>query len=525
MATEGLAVRKIIEILRLKFELERSERMIARSVGCARSTVGEYVKRAREQGLDSPEKIAALTEAELDQKLFKQATSKFGSSNPAVRSSRPLPNWSELHLELKKTGVTLELLWQEYLEDFPNGLGRTQFCEHYRSFKKKLSLVMRQDHKAGEKCFVDYSGNKIPIVDLRTGEIQMAEVFVGVLGASSYTFAHASLSQDLPSWLNSHVKMFEFFGGVTELTIPDNLKSGVTKTCRYDPELNRSYQDLADHYGTCVMPARPHHPRDKAKVEVAVLLAQRWILAVLRKKTFHSIHEINKAILVCLEKINTKKMKHVKKSRRELYEEMDRPALKPLPLKNFELAIWKKARLNIDYHLAFDDHYYSAPFQLVHAELWIRATVSTIEIFHRGARVASHLRSYIKYKATTVPEHMPKAHQAHAEWTPSRIIGWAEKFGPLCAQLVSAILESKNHPELGYRAALGVVRMEKKFGPARLEKACGKALALRSPSYRTVHTILSNHAEDIPIPGQESISKIPPPKNSTDNLRGPHYFN
>ena len=523
MAAEGLAVRKIMEILRLYFELGASQRVIARSVGCAHSTVGDYVGRAQTLGLDSWDKIAPLSEAELDQKLFTQATPQLETSAPTTRSRKPLPNWNELHLELRRVGVTVELLWQEYREEFPNGFGRTQFCEHYSRYKRKLSLVMRQEHKAGEKCFVDYSGNGIPIVNIKTGEVTMCELFVAALGASSYTFAHATPTQQLPNWLSSHVKMYEFFGGVPTLTIPDNLKSGVTKVCRYDPEINRSYNDLAEHYGTCILPARPYTPRDKAKVESAVLVAQRWIVAVLRKRIFHSLADVNTAIAECLEKINNKTMRHLGKSRRELFLAIDKPAHKPLPQKVFELAEWKKVRLNIDYHVVLDDHYYSAPFQLVHAELWLRATASAVELFHRGTRVASHVRSYLRYKNTTLLEHMPPAHRHHAEWTPSRIIGWAQKFGPACGELVSQIIASKTHPELGYRAALGIVRMERKYGVTRLEKACTKALALNSASYRTVKTILVNAAEDIPMPGTEAPNVTI--LKSAENIRGPHYFN
>lgn len=524
MAAESLCVRKILDILRLKFQMGLSDRKVAKSVICSRSAVGDYLARARSVGLDSWEKVEGLSEAELDQRLFKKLTTKLGLVNTAPRSKRPLPDWNQIHLELRKVGVTVELLWQEYREEFPGGLGRTQFCEHYNRYKRKLSLVMRQEHKAGEKCFVDYSGNGIPIVDPRTGEITMCELFIGALGASSYTFAHATASQQLPAWLDSHVKMFEFFQGVTELTIPDNLKSGVTKVCRYDPEVNRSYHDLADHYGTCVIPARPYSPRDKAKAESAVLVAQRWIVAVLRHQTFHSLAEINAAIRICLEKINNKTMRHLGKSRRELFETIDRPALKQLPRTPFELAEWKKARLNIDYHAVLDDHYYSAPSQLVQQELWIRATSSVVEIFHRGTRVCSHPRSYIKYKSTTTPEHMPSEHRAHAEWTPSRIVGWGAKFGPHCGELVRQVLASKAHPELGYRAALGIVRMEKKYGALRLEKACRKALDLKSPSYRTVQSILVNGAEDIPIPGTEAPTP-PTILKSVENIRGSQYFN
>jgi transposase len=396
---------------------------------------------------------------------------------------------------------------------------------NYARYKKKLSLVMRQDHKAGEKCFVDYSGNGIDVVNPRTGEITVAQIFVGVLGASSYTFAYATPAQDLPSWLDAHVKMYEFFGGVTPITVPDNCKTAVSKVCRYDPELNRSYQDLAEHYGTCVVPARPYRPRDKGKVETAVLVAQRWIVAVLRNRLFHSIAELNAAIRICLERINSKVMRHLKKSRRELFLELDRPALKKLPAKAYELALWQKVRLNIDYHVEVDQHYYSAPYGLVQVELWTRITGSTVEIFHRGNRVASHLRSYVKYKNTTLPEHMPPSHQAHAQWTPSRIIKWAQNFGPACAEVVARILESKSHPELGYRSALGLIRFEKKYSAIRLERACSKALAMKSPHYQTVKTILKNFAEDIPLPGHAPAPTPIVPKASDKNIRGKLYFN
>ncbi len=434
------------------------------------------------------------------------------------KKSHPQPDWNELHLELKKPGVTIELLWQEYRTDHPDGLGRSQFSDYYRKFKKKLSVVMRQTYPGGKWSFVDYSGKKVPIIDRVTGEVWWAELFVGALGASSYTFACAQASQQLPCWLQAHVEMYEYFHGVSELTVPDNLKSGVTKACRYDPEANRSYQELAEYYKTCIFPTRARSPRDKAKAEVAVQVAQRWIIAVLRNRKFYSLAEVNEAIRECLKKLNTRVMRHIGKSRREMWEIYDRPNLKSLPEKRYEFAEWKKVRLNIDYHIEFEHHYYSAPYQLVREEMWLRVTAQAIEIFHKGSRVASHLRSFILYKPTTEKAHMPPSHQHHSEWSPSRITAWAAKTGPSCALLVEKILESKKHPELGYRSALGVIRLSSRFGEARTEKACKKALAIESPAYRTVQTMLKNNAEEIEPPTEEALPFSP------ENLRGPKYF-
>lgn len=420
---------------------------------------------------------------------------------------------------MRRPGVTLELLWQEYRKENPEGLGRSQFSEYYRIFKKKLSVVMRQSYPGGKWSFVDYSGKKVPIINPATNEIWWAELFVGVLGASSRTFACATASQELPCWLDCHVQMYEYFGGVSELTVPDNLKSGVNRACRYDPESNRSYQELAEHYRTCIFPTRAYHPRDKAKAEVGVQVAQRWILAVLRNRKFYSLAEVNEAIRnECLEKINNKKMRHLGKSRNELWEIYDKPHLKPLPVCRYEFASWRRATLNIDYHVELDHHYYSAPYQLVREEVWLRATVNTVEIFHKGRRVASHLRSFIPYKATTDSTHMPESHRNHLEWSPSRIIQWAGKTGSQCSLLVQKILESKRHPELGYRSALGVIRLGNKYGNDRLEKACAKAIAIDSPVYRTVQSILKTRAD-------EATEEVPTPLPCTaENVRGSRYY-
>ena len=514
--TERIGMRKIHEVLRLRVLEKRTLREAAISLGISPATVHRYFTRALELGLTSWEEISAISEEEIECRFFKTV------EQTGRKKSHLQPDWNEVHLELKKPGVTIELLWQEYRKDHPEGLGRSQFSDYYRNIKKKLSVVMRQTYPGGKWSFVDYSGKKVPIHNAVTGEVWWAELFVGVLGASSYTFATATVSQQLPCWLQSHVEMYEYFHGVSELTVPDNLKSGVTKACRYDPETNRSYQEMAEYHGTCIFPTRAYSPRDKAKAEVAVQVAQRWIIAVLRNRKFYSLAEVNQVIRnECLEKINTRVMRHLGKSRRELWELYDRPNLKPLPQKRYEFADWKKVRLNIDYHIEFEHHYYSAPYQLVEEKMWLRATAQTIEIFHKGNRVASHLRSFIHYKATTERSHMPPSHQHHSEWSPARITAWAAKTGPSCALLVEKIIQSKKHPELGFRSALGVIRLSKRFGEARTEKACKKALAIESPAYRTVQSMLKNNAEEEEVNDTPTKTTLP---CSPENLRGPKYF-
>lgn len=527
MAQERLGMRSTREVLRLKFVLKRTDTEVAASVRCARSTVAECMKRAATSGLGSWEEIEKISDSELEARLYPRSAGQNGA-----RSTRPLPEWSKIHAELRRRGnekLTLSLLWQEYKADHPEGYQLTQFFEHYTRWKRKLSISMRQEHRVGEKAFVDYCDG-IAITDPKTGEKRKTELFVGCLGASSYTFVEASFSQDLPSWLMSHVRMFEFFGGVPGAVVPDNLKSGVKSPDRYEPEINPSYQDMATHYGTCVLPARVRKPKDKAKVEAAVLVAQRWILARLRNRTFHSLGELNSAIAECLKILNDRVMRGISKSRRELWRELDQPALKPLPSTRYEFASWSKAKLSINYHVRLDDHFYSGPYTLIHQELWCRSTAETIEIFHQGVRVASHRRAFAKFKYTTDPAHMPEAHRAIAEWTPERITRWASKIGPKAAQVVAHIMKTKSHPEQGFNAALGLLRLSDKYTSERLEKACLRAIEIESASYRTIKTMLENRMESA-----EQPSRTTPPRSMSpgsdqltleieQNVRGKGYY-
>ncbi|WP_415076889.1 IS21 family transposase [Legionella sp.] len=502
-------MRKISEVFRMRFELKRSYRDIARSLNISISTVNDYLARGKTAGYSWPFP-EGLSEETLYEKLFL----------PTVQiKNRPLPEWEHVHKELRKKGVTLRLLWREYRDTHPTGVGYTQFCHYYGDYKKTITPVMRQIHQAGEKCFVDYAGMKMPWIDVSTGELQEAEVFVGCLGASQYTFVEATKTQRLPDWISSHVNMFDFFGGVTEIVVPDNLKSGVSKAHRYDPDINANYQLLGEHYRVAIVPARAREPKDKGKVENAVGCVERIILASLRHCTFTSIAEINQAIQKRLTDFNSQLFQKMQTSRRELFELIDQPALKSLPAEKYAYAYWKKAKVHIDYHVTFDDHHYSVPCQYIHQPVEIRATSKLIECFYKGRRIAVHVRSYRQYGYSTIEEHMSASHKAYAKWTPERMKRWAEKTGPETLAFIDYMISARPFPQQAYRACLGVLRLGEKFGEARLEKACEKALKIGAKRYQQVHDILKNHLEDLPVQESESTQM-----SAHKNIRGPHYY-
>lgn len=517
MATERLSMHKTREILRQKWVLGRTHRQTARRAGTSPGAVGNVLARAKEAGLTSWEQVEALDETTLERRLYDATAIE-------QTTERPEPDCAWVHRERSRPGVTLELLHLEYLERHPDGYRYTAFCDRYREWLGRRGLVMRQVHIAGEKMFVDYAGKKPRIINPATGEVTEVELFVAVLGASSYTYAEATLSQQGQDWIASHCRAFAFFGGVAAATVCDQLKSGVTRACRYEPGVQRTYEEMAAHHGTTVLPARPKHPRDKAKVEVAVQVVERWILARIRNEVFHSLAALNARIRELLVDLNNRMMKRYGKSRKELFEDIERRALAPLPATSFEYADWKKARVNIDYHVVFDDHYYSVPHQHVHAEVWVRATVTTIEIFLRGRQLAVHPRSRARGKHTTNPEHMPSAHRAHAEWTPSRILAWAEKTGPATRELCAAILADRPHPEQGFRSCLGILRLGKRYGEERLEAACARAVRVRARSYRHIESILKNGLDRVPLPGDGGDERSALPRVEHENVRGPDYY-
>jgi transposase len=505
-------MRKIKEVLRLYWGHGLSKRKTARSCGISRPAVDEYLRRAEAARLSWP-LPADLDDGTLERLLFPAA-----ASLPAP--VRGLPDWPTIHRESKRKGVTLFLLWQEYRETHPEGYQYSWFCECYRAWQGKLDVVMRQDHRAGEKLFVDYAGQTVAVVDRLTGEVREAQIFVAVLGASNYTYAEATWTQGLPDWIGAHQRCFRYLEGVPEIVVPDNLRSGVSKAHRYEPDTNPTYQDMATHYGVAVLPARVRRPRDKAKVEAGVLVVERWILAALRDRTFFSLAELNSVIRTLLETLNARPFKKLPGSRREHFEQLDKPALHPLPVEPYVYAEWKKVRVHIDYHVAVDGHYYSVPHALIKKQLDVRITQNTIECFHHGNRVASHRRSYQKGRHTTVPAHMPEAHRQGGEWSPERLAHWAAKTGPATEKLILNVLSARKHPQQAYRSCLGILRLGKAYGEQRLEAACRRALTLGSHSYKSIESILKHRLDDQPLAETQELA-LP---EDHDNLRGPSYY-
>jgi transposase len=505
-------MRKIKDVLRLKWAQDLSNRRIATVVGVGHPTVGDYLRRATEAGLSWP-LPADLNDACLERLLFPPPPDL-----PAA--SRGIPDWARVQQELRHKGVTLFLLWQEYRAANPGGYQYSWFCEHFRAWQGRLDVVMRQDHRAGEKLFVDYAGQTVSVIDASTGEIREAQIFVAVLGASNYTYAEATWTQSLPDWIGAHTRCFSFLGGVPELVVHDNLRSGVSKAHRYEPDTNPTYQDMASHYGVAVMPTRVRKPRDKAKVESGVLVVERWILAALRHRQFFSLCELNAAIRKLLDQLNDRPFRKLPGCRREHFEQIDRAALSPLPVEAYVYAEWKKARVHIDYHIAVDGHYYSVPHGLIKKEVEVRITRHTVECLYRGNRVASHRRSYRKGGHTTVATHMPEAHREAGEWSPGRLINWAAKTGPATEKLIRSVLGSRKHPQQAYRACLGILRLGKAYGDKRLEAACQRALLLGSCRYKSIESILKHRLDEKPLEQQQELS-LP---ESHDNIRGPAYY-
>jgi transposase len=516
VAQQQVSMRKIKEILRLRYDVGLRQDQIARSCNIGQATVHRYLERFAATQLKWP-LAEDCDETELERRLF--ATRRGRPAGPV--KDRAAPDFTALHGELQKhKHLTLQLLWEEYRAREPHGYGYSRFCDLYSAWKEKLDVVLRQEHRAGEKLFVDWAGATVPIYHREVGEIDSASLFVAVLGASSYTFIHATRNQNLWNWVDCHVRAFEFFEGAPRLVVPDNPRTGVDRACRYEPDLNRTYHEMAEHYGVAIMPARPYKPRDKAKVEVGVQIAERWVIAALRHRRFYSVAELNDAITELRDRINNRGFRKREGTRASLFADLDRPALQPLPTERYQLAEWKKVRANIDYHVEVDRHFYSVPYQLVGQQLEARFTASTVEIFHHSMRVASHPRSHAAYRHTTIAEHRPKSHQAHLEWTPSRLIHWAESVGHATAQIITSILETKPHPEMGYRSCLGILRLAKTYSAERLEAASQRALQLQAFSYRSLSSILKNSLDRQILLEPESNQAGP----RHENVRGADYY-
>ena len=510
MPAERLSMRKLREFLRLHFENKLSGRAIARSVGISASTAQGYLGRIRAAGLTWP--LAA--ELDSDEALARVLFAEGG-----VKKVKQAPDWAAVHLELKKKHVTKQLLWEEYKGATVDGYQYSAFCQHYAKWASKLQLSMRQEHRVGEKLFIDFSGDGIDIIDPKTGEVRAAKLFVATLGVSNYTYVEPVLREDLPSWVQCHVNALRFFGGATEIWVPDNPRVGVTKPDRYEPELNLTYRDLAEHYGVAVIPARVRRPKDKAKVEVAVQIAQRWIIAALRKHSFFSLEEVKSAVKPLLEKLNAKPMRRLNKSRRQLFDELDAPTLRALPLKGWEYAEWAKGKVGPHYHVEFNGHFYSVPYVLVHEHAEVRATATTVELLVKGVRVAAHVRDDTPNKYTTIAAHVPKAHRDYAEWDPPRLIAWAKQVGPSCAALVEGIMSRRKHPQHGFQSCMGVMALRKHYEDARIEAACARAMKVNAFSCKSVKAILKNGLDAQQLEEQQNLG-LP----LHENIRGAEYY-
>lgn len=511
MPGERLSMRKIREVLRLRFAQGLSQRTIGGSLGLSAAAVNAYLNRARLAGVGWP-LPDGLDDARLEALLYPPPPRK-------ATERRPVPDWAVVHRELRRRDMTLALLWEEYRggPGAQDGFGYSWFCDLYREWVGRLKPTLRQVHPAGERVFVDFAGRTMEVIDGATGEVRRAEIFVAALGASSYIFAQATWSQSLPDWIGAHVAMLTAIGGVPRQIVSDNLRAGITRACFYEPLVNRTYADMASHYGTAVVPARPYKPRDKAKVEVGVQVVQRWILARLRNRRFFSLAELNQAIHDLVEQVNGRPMRGWGTTRRALYEQLDRPALGELPPTPYEYADWKRCRVNLDYHIEIARHFYSVPFRLLREEVEARITAQTVEIFHRGKLVAAHLRSLRPYRPTTTPEHMPSSHRRYRDWTHERILREAAAVGDDTAALVEIILRVRPHPEQGFRSCIGILRLVTRYDAERVDAACARALALGTRSYSSVATILKN--------AQEKKAADPEqPSLFHENIRGPGYY-
>lgn len=501
-------MRRVSEILRLK-ALGLNQTEISRSVNVTRATVRDYVRKAAARNI-TLESISSLSEEELRE--------IFGKGRSGRKIECPEPDCFYIHRELSRKGVTLQVLWEEYLREHPNGCSYSRYCTHYREWKKSQKLSLRREHRAGEKVFVDYCGPTVTISPAGEASFE-ASIFVSCLGASNLIYAEATCGEDSSSWLGSHVRMFDYYGGTPESVVPDNLKSGVSRACYYEPELNRSYRELAEHYSVAVIPTRVRKPKDKAKVETAVQIVERQILARLRNRRFESLGELNSAIAQLLEAVNEREMKDYGASRRELFESIEKESLNPLPSTRFKATVWKIAKVNIDYHVEVERRYYSVPYQLRGEEVEVQITEKSLSIFHNNKQVSVHPRVPLQGRQSTYKEHMPQEHRYLEEWSPSRFLDWAAKIGPETKRQVDALLNARAYPEQSYRACLGLLRLAKKYGHERLEAASARANHFGIVSYRSIDSMLKTGQEKLPL-SEHSQGHA----TSHQNVRGSGYY-
>ncbi len=521
MPTERIAMRRVREMLKLKLEGGLSTQEVARRTGVARSTLREMFARFEQSGLAWPIP-AEIGDPELEVRLYGERGSKRGHRRQSE------PDWAMVNRELKRKHVTLQILWDEYIAAHPEGYKYSRFCELYRGWERRLPVTMRQTYLGGEKLFVDYAGDTVPVlVNGAGGLTRAAHIFVAVMGASSLSFALATWSETLIDWVEGHVRAFDYFGGAPSLVVPDNPKVAVIKACFYDPQVNRTYADLIAHYDTAVLPARPRKPRDKAKVEAAVRIVERWLLGKLRHRRFHSLADVNAAIAELLTALNEQRvLRYVGRTRRQLFEELDRPRLKPLPAEPYVLAQWRLRKVGLDYHVEVEGHFYSVPYRHARTSVEVRFTARTVEVFASGERIAAHMRGSGDGKHTTLSDHMPSSHRRYGDWTIERILREARAIGPSAEMLCQMILAERPHPEQGFRTCLGVVRLVKPFGAPRVEAACLRALEVGAKTYGSVKSILDNHLDGRPPArrrhpeGDDAQGLLP----LHTNIRGARYY-
>lgn len=506
-------MRKAREALRLMLALQLSHRQTGKLVSLSHNTAARYQRLVQEKGLDW-EAVSALSDDALKAILYPLHFQPTGR--------RVEPDWPTVHKEMQRKGVTLLLLWHEYKENHPeDGMSYQAFCRGYGRYRQMLGLVMRQEHKAGDKAFVDYSGQRIAIHDTNTGEVRMAEIFIGVLGASNFTYFDATTTQSLPDWIGSHIRMFDYFGAVPRLLVPDNLRSAVSRACEFDPVINPTYQEMARHYNIAVVPARKYRPRDKAKAENGVQLVQRWVLARLRHRTFHSLAELNAVLRELMEELNNRPFKRLEGCRRSRLEDIEKPAMRPLPPTPFEMAEWRIGlRVGLDYHVLIDQHAYSVPYRLAREKVDARLTPTVVELLHNNRRIATHERQHQAGGHSTVLSHMPSAHRHYADQSPDRLLAWAARLGASTMEIVRHYLESRPHPEAGFRSCVGLQRLARSYGDDRLEAACRRALMIKSPSYTSVKSILKNNLDRQPLAARDEHAL---PLNHS-NVRGETFY-
>ena len=511
MAQERISMRKIKEALRLYYEAKVSQNNIAKVIGISRHSTQQYLLRFRASKISWP-LPGDIGEEELENRLFPR-----GNKLPG---KRPKLDYEYLLQEIRKPNATLGILWEEYKQQNPTGYQYSYFCDLFNEYRNSVNSSMRQEHKAGEKTFVDFGESGIKIMNSITGEETPAKIFVSVWGASAYMYAESSFSERLSDWIQLNVHALEYFDCCSKAIVPDNLKSAVNKACKYEPELNPTYAEFARHYGTVIYPARPYRPKDKSRAETGIKLAKRWILFRLRNRVFYSLFELNQAIWELLKQFNNKLMKKFNKSRQELFEQLDKPHALSLPATRYEFAEWKKSKVQFNYHISYNGHEYSVPYTLIHKTVEIRASVKTIEIFYRGKRIYSHLRNHLEHGYTTILSHMPPSHQKYIEWTPERIKNWAKRYGQSVIALVEKIMESRKFPEQAYKSCLGIIRLENKFTAERLNLACLRALEYRAYSYHSVVNILQRGLDKQPLASVNQNKQ----QIDHENIRGAQYY-